>query len=144
MPFFDACLQMFIRLRYPVSTPEDIANALGIQLNNRLAFAQFLEGCKECQPTNLAKYMSRTEAERVFCNALRKDRFTQSSLFSFYFNEGWLEFELQFDPMSRLRRVYLHHQYISDSRGHELDLPINHEALLQIELQETSDSLYIA
>jgi hypothetical protein len=136
---------MLIRFRYPVSLPQDIAFALGIDMNNSLRFEALLDQllCHSTRPTRLAKFMPREEAEYAFQCALRKDRFAQNSLFSFYFNEGWLEFELQFDDQSRLRRVYLHHKLIPAHRGHELILPIDDHSLIQAS-QETPDTLYIA
>ena len=143
MDLFESFLQMFIRFRYPVSLPQDIGQALGIEMDNRISFSNLLTFCCESQPSSLSKFMARIDAENVFHNALRKERFKHSSLFSFYFNEGWLEFELLFDHHSRLRRVYLHHKQISDHHGHELALAVDKQALSQIAL-EHPDSLYIA
>ncbi len=53
---------------------------------------------------------NREEAEDVFRTALRKERFSQNSLFSYHFNGGWMEFMLQFDEQSRLRRIYIQHK----------------------------------
>lgn len=143
MVFFDLLQQMRVRFRYPVSLPQDVALSLGITLTNHMPFQQLLSVCRHCQPTRLAKYMSRMDAESAFQCAHRKERFLLNSLYSFYFNEGWLEFELQFDDLSRLRRVYLHHKLILDPRGYELNLPIDETALLDPQ-NESPDSLYIA
>ena len=75
--------------------------------------------------------------------ALRKERFSSSSLYSFYFNEGWLEFELQFDADSLLRRVYLHHKLIQDEDTFELRLPIN-RTIPHSTQNDTQESLFIA
>lgn len=83
------------------------------------------------------------EAERAFHGAIRKERFSTSSLYSFYFNEGWLEFELQFDSNALLRRVYVHHKLINDHGVYELQLPVEETNLLQIQ-NDSQDHLFIA
>lgn len=143
MQFFTAVQQMFVRFRYPVSMPEDVAVSLGVSIENTIGFKNFLTKCRDCQPTRLSKFMPRTEAERAFKGALRKEKFSSSSLFSFYFNEGWLEFELQFDSNSLLRRVYVHHKLISEPGVHELPLPVDEANVLQTQT-EPDDSLFIA
>lgn len=143
MQFFTAVQQMFVRFRYPVSLPEEVALSLGVAIENNIAFKKFLNKCRDCQPTRLAKFMPRMEAERAFHGALRKEKFSTNSLFSFYFNEGWLEFELQFDSSSLLRRVYVHHKLISEPGVYELPLPVDETTLLQIQ-NDTNDSLFIA
>ncbi|MFN4175009.1 MAG: hypothetical protein ACK4HV_07910, partial [Parachlamydiaceae bacterium] len=55
-------------------------------------------------------------------NAVKKERFNQKTLFSYYFNQGWVEFMLQFDDESRLRRLYLYHYSAGTSRGVEIPL----------------------
>lgn len=67
--------------------------------------------------------MDRSQAEKAFEKAKRKERFGNNSLFSFYFTQGWLEFELQFDESELLRRIYIHHKLISHPNGYELPLP---------------------
>lgn len=145
MDLFDSLVKMLIRFRYPLSLPQDIAFALGIDMNNSLRFEALLKQLlsSHTRPTRLAKFMPRDEAEYAFQCALRKERFAQNSLYSFYFNEGWLEFELQFDDLSRLRRVYMHHKQIPAHRGHELVLPIDDLSLMQA-AQDTPDTLSIA
>ncbi len=115
---------VLVRLRYPVSLPEEIASALGIDICNSLRFKKILNLLTSpgCCPTTLARFMPRDVAERAFTGALRKDCFSKSSLFSFYFPDGWMEFELQFDEISRLRRIYVHHKLISHHHGFELPL----------------------
>lgn len=68
--------------------------------------------------------MNRTQAEKAFEKAKRKERFGNNSLFSFYFTQGWLEFELQFDESELLRRIYIHHKLISHPNGYELPLQL--------------------
>ena len=140
MQFLTAVRQMLIRLRYPVSLPEDVAASLGICVDNTIGFQCFLATCRDCRPTRLAKFMPRLEAERAFHAALRKEKFASNSLFSFYFNDGWLEFDLQFDASGLLRRVYLHHKQITGV--YELTLPIIDSSPLL--LNDTQDRLYIA
>lgn len=143
MQFFDSFLHMFIRFRYPVSLPQDIAHALGISLKNTIAFEHLLMVCQSCVPTRLAKFMPRMEAERVFQSAQRKDRFAQTSLYSYFFSEGWLEFELHFDDCSRLRRIYIHHKLIVNPNGFELPLVVDAQAMQQ-STHDTHTSLFIA
>jgi hypothetical protein len=124
MGLFNRVLDTLARFRYPVSLPQDVASAIGIEIQNSVRFRQLLSLLTNpsSSPTKLSKYMPREQAEYAFRSALRKESFPQSSLYSFYFNEGWLEFELQFDHLSRLRRVYLHHKLLYNTHGHELPL----------------------
>lgn len=124
MKAFDLLYRFFLRFRYPVSLPEDVACALGVELSCYLTFEEFVGRlkCPHFRPTRLRKYMPREQAEDAFSSALRIDRFGQKSLFSYYFNEGWMEFVLQFDDQARLRRVYLQHRDIPDDLGIEIPL----------------------
>lgn len=141
MQLFAAVRHMFIRFRYPVSLPEEVAQSLGVDIQNTIGFKKFLHTCRLCHPTRITKFMPRMEAERAFHSALRKERFTSSSLYSFYFNEGWLEFELQFDANSLLRRVYVHHKLLEDSGIYELQLSVDSCSQLQ---NDSTDRLFIA
>ena len=114
---------LLLRFRYPVSLPEEIARALGINICNKLCFDKVLNLLtSDCKPTTVRRFMPRTLAESAFQGALRKEHFPQSSLFSFYFPAGWVEFDLRFDEHSRLRRVYVHHKLISLPNGCEMPL----------------------
>ena len=119
---------LLMRLRYPASLPEEVAQALGLEIGNFLSFKKFLHALTspDICPKTLFRFMPRQEAEQAFEGALRKELFAYSSLFSFYFPEGWLEFELQFDQELRLRRVFLHHKLISCPSGFELPLTTPH------------------
>ncbi|NGX42820.1 MAG: hypothetical protein K940chlam7_01108 [Chlamydiae bacterium] len=124
MKALDHFSRFFLRFRYPVTLPEDIAIALGVDVSNYQTFTELVR-CLEspdCCPTRLEKYMPRHEAENAFAGAQRKDCFKRSSLFSYYFSEGWMEFSLEFDPESRLRRVYIYHKEIQNERGIEIHL----------------------
>lgn len=125
MKVFDIMCRFFLRFRYPVTLPEDVAIALGVDISNFVTFEQFIEKitCPSCKPTKLTKFMLREKAEEAFHNAQRKECFIRSTLFSFYFSEGWMEFVLEFDEMDRLRRLYLNHQFIKPERGIEISLP---------------------
>lgn len=107
--------RFFLRFRYPVSMPEDIATDLGLNIPRYLTFQEFVTCLKkpDMQPSKLTKFMSREQAEQIFRTAIRKERFSEQSLFSYYFNEGWMEFILQFDEKSRLRRLYIQHKDLS-------------------------------
>lgn len=124
MKVFDHLWRFFLRFRYPVSLPEDIAKALGVHLSNFLTFEEFVKmlSCPSFRPTRLQKFMSRKKAEEAFQGALKKEHFRQKSLFSYYFNEGWLEFILLFDEESRLRRIYIQHKQIPEELGLEIPL----------------------
>lgn len=104
--------RVFVRFRYPVSLPEDVAIDLGLNLSNRLTFDEFISRLTDplYTPTKLTRFMLREQAEIVFSRALRKERFARDSLFSYHFNGGWMEFILQFDLESRLRRIYICHK----------------------------------
>jgi hypothetical protein len=107
-----------------VTLPEDVAQALGIELSNYITFDKLVTSltCPSCQPSKLRKFMNRERAEDAFRNAHSKELFKKNSLFSFYFSEGWIEFSLEFDDQSRLRRLYLHHKSIQQERGIEIPL----------------------
>lgn len=114
--------RFILRFRYPVSLPEDIATALGVELSNDLTFNEFVDflSCPHCSPSRLTKFMKRDLAEAAFKNALRVDRFPRKTLFAYYFEEGWLEFCLSFDDRHRLRRVYVQHRQITSDEGIEI------------------------
>ncbi|KIC74972.1 hypothetical protein DB41_IB01050 [Neochlamydia sp. TUME1] len=122
MKMFNFIYRILRRFRYPVSLPEDIAHALGVEFSYGLTFEEFVAQlqCPQLRSTRLKKYMPRQQAEEAFKSALRIDRFSQKSLFSYYFNEGWMEFILQFDEQGCLRRVYLQHKYIPEEMGLEI------------------------
>ncbi len=116
--------QYLLRIKYPVSLPTDIGEALGIPIRNCWSFEEFFHQVisPSTKITNLKKYMLREEAEHLFLKAARKEKFCNNTLFSYYFNEGWLEFSLQFDNCSRLRRIYILHKQIEEPNGIELPL----------------------
>lgn len=124
MKAFDLVYRFLLRFRYPVSLPEEVAEALGIEVSNFVSFEEFVATltCPSCRPTRLTKYMSRDLAEQAFQTALCKERFQSNSLYSYYFNEGWLVFKLQFDEHHRLSRIYLQHKQIKHDRGIEINL----------------------
>lgn len=115
--------RLLVRFRYPVSTPEDVAADLGLNMSNDLTFDQFINCLTNpCyRPTKLMKFMPREKAEEMFQLALRKEKFKQNSLFSYYFNGGWMEFMLLFDEQSRLRRLYIRHKDIKQ----KYEIPIS-------------------
>ena len=73
-------------------------------------------------PTRLFKMMTRREAELAFRNAVRKEVFQRTSLYSYLFEGGWLEFQLHFDESNRLRRLYILHQALPEEHGLEVPL----------------------
>jgi hypothetical protein len=103
-------LSRFItRFRYPVTLPEDLANDLGLPLSNSLTFQELMNELAHPtrKPKTLCRWMRRSTAEKVFQGALKKEVFCTSSLFSYYFAQGWLVFALYFDENSNLRRLYV-------------------------------------
>jgi len=128
MKTLDLLYRFLVRFRYPVTLPEDVAMALGIQVSNFITFEEFVSRLTSpnCRPTRLLKFMPREQAEKAFQHAQRKEPFKQNSLFSFYFKEGWLEFILQFDDQSRLRRIYLQHKQIKQDEG--IEIPLIHSS----------------
>jgi hypothetical protein len=115
-------LQLFVRLRYPVSMPEDIARDLGLNITNYLTFQEFMRCLTDPshRPSKLTRFMPREQAAGMFRLARRKERFQQNSLFSYHFKGGWIEFVLQFDEQSRLRRLYIRHKDLKQK--HEISI----------------------
>lgn len=124
MKTLDWFYRVILRFRYPVTLPEEIATDLGITVSNFLTFPEFVSQLTSgsCRPRKLKRFMPREMAEAAFESAQRKEKFSRSSLFSYYFLEGWLEFNLHFDEQSRLRRIYLQHKYVEDQQGIEIPL----------------------
>ena len=124
MKTFDWFRRLFVRFRYPVTLPEEIASDLGVSVSNHLSFQEFVLQLAQCShpPQHLRRFMPRELAEAAFQKAQRKDKFGRSSIFSYYFEEGWLEFNLLFDEKSRLRRVYLQHRQLAHEQGVEIKL----------------------
>ena len=122
--------RLFLRFRYPVTLPEDVATALGVDLSNFLSFNEFMMELTKpnFKPGSLRRYMSRQKAEEAFRYAQRREIFNNSSLFSFYFLEGWMEFIMEFDEKDKLRRLYLHHKNIPNERGIEIPLQVQPES----------------
>ncbi len=112
------------RFRHPVSLPEEIADALGIELSNNLALSELIRKVQapECLPQRLRRFMPREEAEAAFKMAARRESFRYSSLYSYYFSGGWVEFSLHFDEWGRLRRLYVIHKEIEEEGGMEMPL----------------------
>lgn len=111
---------LLVRFRYPISTPEDIANDLGLHCSNLFSFQELMGylTSPSRRLTKLCRFMPREQAEEVFRLALRKEKFSQNSLFSYYFKGGWVEFVLHFDNQSRLRRLYIRHKELKET--HEI------------------------
>lgn len=121
---WDYLSHMMARIKYPVSLPEEVAEALGVDLPCRSSFDEFIKElmAPQLKPTKLVKYMTRERAEALFGKAVKTERFNQKTLISYYFNRGWLEFMLQFDDESRLRRIYFYHQATRRPEGVEIPL----------------------
>lgn len=122
MKVFQPLFHLFVRFRYPVSMPEDVASDLGLEITNSLKFHEFIQCLIDPRhrPTKLTRFMPREQAEDIFRLARRKEKFQQNSLFSYYFKGGWMEFILQFDEQSRLRRLYIRHKTLKQK--HEISI----------------------
>lgn len=122
MKVFRPLFHLFVRFRYPVSMPEDVASDLGLEITNSLNFKEFMRCLTDPRhrPTKLSRFMPREQAEDIFRLAKRKERFQQNSLFSYHFKGGWMEFILQFDEQSRLRRLYIRHKDLKQK--HEISI----------------------
>lgn len=116
--------RLIARFKYPVSLPQDVAEALGFNVSNFLSFDDFIHHLSTSKYyfSNLSKFMPRREAEAAFKRATRIEHFGDKTLISFFFPKGWLEFVLKFDRESRLRRIYLNHKGIENEEGLELFL----------------------
>lgn len=117
--------QMMIRFRYPFSLPQDVAHDLGLDIPNVLSFSTFITHLTtpHIRPTKLIKFMPRELAEETFKTALRKERYKQNSLISYHINGGWMEFMLQFDEQSRLRRLYIRHKDLKQKYEITISIP---------------------
>lgn len=123
LPFLESLLRFIMRFRYPVSLPQELSDALGIQIPNTLSFNRLLQSVAVPKEgiANLHRFMPRNQAEKLFDSAVRKERFRQHSLYSYYFDGAWMEFVLHFDNSERLRRLYVQHKDL-DWDGIELPL----------------------
>lgn len=111
-------------VRYPVSSPHDVLSALGVQEDARdLNFHQFLKKIITRAPKRLCRWMTRDEVEKCFSSAYKKECFHHTTLVSYYFLQGWLEFILEFDQSKSLRRLYVQHPLLNSSQSIELELP---------------------
>jgi hypothetical protein len=114
LDFFTVPYQSFrrllIRLRHPISLPEEIARDLGIPISNYLDYQQLTHFIRQggLTPTKLHKFMARDVAEAAFDHAIKVEKFCRESHFSYCFNDHWMDFTLHFDQNDQLRRLYFH------------------------------------
>lgn len=66
--------------------------------------------------------MPRKEAEQAFKAALKRVRQKDRSIYSYYFNNGWVEFSLIFDQDGRLRHLFMKHNDAFFEKGIEIPL----------------------
>lgn len=127
MNLFQKVMSFFCRLKHPISSPEDIGKDLGIQtLHKEVSFEEFI-AClmdENCLPKNIIKFMQRAEAESKLRSAIRKERFKNSSLFSYHLFHGWLAFKMVFDQENRLRRLYLQHKDLKTPTDEGLEIKL--------------------
>lgn len=113
------------RVRYPAALPQEIADDLGVALPERFSFDDFLTTLARpiSPPSRLRRFMPRSLAEAPFNKAQLKERFKENTLFSYYFNEGWIIFILSFDSQGRLRGIQIRHERLKQEEG--VILPLN-------------------
>lgn len=101
--------RFFSHFRYPASLPEDIALDLGIEIPKSLNFQKFLEelASPHIRLKKIYKFMPQEEAELAFNSALKKESFKSTTLFSYFFPEGWVVITLYFDEEKQLRRLHV-------------------------------------
>lgn len=115
---------VMMRFRFPFSRPDEVAEALGVDLPRCGTIEGFITHLlqKGTYPRNLMKNMNRKEAESFFNTALKKEHFKQKTLISYLFSQGWLELMLLFDDNGKLRRMYIYHKATRSSQGVEIPL----------------------
>lgn len=125
MNWLEKLFQIVRRFKHPVSLPEDVGKDLGIRsLDNELSFRSCVRSLTnpKQQPSNLWKFMKRSEAELQFSSALKKEYFRNNSLFSYYMFHGWLSFDLIFDENNQLRRLYVQHKRLCSTDDERLEI----------------------
>lgn len=132
MLLIEAVSKFLTRLKFPGSMPGDVISDLGLPIPKCVSFAQFSILLKKYQGSSLhlSKYMHRYDAEKLFRHPCKKEVFTSSTLYSYYFLEGWVLCSLYFDQQSELRRVSL---YLPSAKGLKqcsLDLKLSEVAVL--------------
>ena len=122
---FQGMYRAVAHLKHPISLPEDIGYALSFPVSNFVSTSELLTILKSdgFMPHNLSRFMQREKAELYFHKAITKDYFMDRSIFSYSFHNNFVEFVLEFDADSRLRRLYLRHDSILMQKGKELPLP---------------------
>lgn len=116
--------RLLIRFRYPGTLPEELARDLGIKLPHRGLLKELVIALMSSLPKSrrLSLHMSRDRAEASFKFAVKKEKFHSTTLFSYYFSEGWLVFTLYFDQEGRLGRLQLQTPF-NVSSHYDLPLP---------------------
>lgn len=120
--------RLLSRFRYPGSLPEELGRDLGIKIPRaslRLTLSALIQNLVILLPLSKKLYyrMCRESAEKSFRCAFKKEHFHSSTLFSYYFSEGWLVFTLHFDEEQRLRRLHLQCPHSFQENGFDLLLP---------------------
>jgi hypothetical protein len=97
------------RFQYPNSWVKDVAEDLGFSISHGAPFEALIEhiNTPHFRPGSLYLSMPRKLAEGAFQRALKKEVYQSCSLFSYYFDGGWLVMALHFDQAQRLSKVYV-------------------------------------
>jgi hypothetical protein len=107
--FFHTLGRLVKRFQHPRSWVKDVADDLGVQLPPDVsleAMLLHLQG-KDFRPRSLFLSMPRRRAEEAFQKALKKEVYESCSLFSYYFDPGWLVMALYFDQFQHLSKVFV-------------------------------------
>lgn len=124
MKFLDCLAGFYSKLQSPLSSTEEIVKDLGFELPSNLMCKNFIDimAHSGLKSTKLVKFMLRNDAEKIFASAIRKERFSKHSLYSYYLDKGWVGFYLLFDQDSKLRRIYFQHKDFKKQSGIEIGL----------------------
>ncbi len=124
MKLFYYLASLCSRWQYPLSSFKEVVDDLGVNVPGNIALKEFVKALtsQHCHLTKLTKFMSRDDAEKVFASAIKKERFSGHSLYSYYFDNQWMGFYLQFDQNSKLRRIYVQHKDFKKQCGEEIKL----------------------
>lgn len=116
--------RFFLRFKYPIILPEEVARTLEINAPINLTVDELivcLTSGSQSSPL-LVSHAKRETLEKCFSNAQQLEKFGRKTLISYYFSEGWLELSLEFDAHDTLSRAFVIHQKIPGDQGYEIAL----------------------
>jgi hypothetical protein len=124
MRLFYYLAKLYSGWQYRLYSFKEVADDLGVDVPGNIAFEGFVKALttQYGHSAKLTKFMPRDDAEKVFASAIKKERFSRHSLYSYYFDKDWVGFYLQFDQNSKLRRLYIQHKNFKKHSGEEIEL----------------------